>query len=217
VSGTPASKKGFSAGPVRLVSVDLQYDFSREGGAHYRPRPSVTFVKQRVLPALLRAGARAAEILSDYRLPRHGTGHFCVPGSWGYTSELPENAKVSPPWVKCAASPVWVRTGGGLANHTPGPPYADPSAFEAWLARCVGRPDAGSVVLVGLTLDRCVLATAQELDARGFCVAVMEEGVDTYSGDAAEKEAVLTGPVVKNWAQTVRWADVEGCLRSGGV
>jgi nicotinamidase-related amidase len=51
------------------------------------------------------------------------------------------------------------------------------------------------VVLIGLTLDCCVLCTAQEFLFRGYDVRVLKEGVDTYGGTAEEKE-ILLGSVV---------------------
>lgn len=85
-------------------------------------------------------------------------------------------------------------------------PVQVPPAFDRWLLEVVGSINRVEIVLFGLTLDRCVLLTAQELAARGYTVHILEEGVDTYSGTANDKTAILDGAVLGNWARPLRWA-----------
>jgi nicotinamidase-related amidase len=191
--------------PIRLLSVDFQKDFTTEHGAHYRPRPSVAFIRETLVPYLRERDVRMAEIVSDYRQPRPGRkGDFCKPGTKGYESEIPQDLKLSPVWVKSANSPLWTRENAGDKNKEPGIPYEDSSSFSHWLIE-IGRPDNVSVALLGLTLDRCVLSTAMELYMWGYEVLILEEATDSYSGDQTEKEALLRGPIINNWSQPITW------------
>jgi nicotinamidase-related amidase len=61
-----------------------------------------------------------------------------------------------------------------------------------------------AVVLIGLTLDCCVLCTAQELSFRGYKVKFLVEAVDTYCGSQEEKQAILKVPLA-NWGQPISW------------
>ncbi len=195
--------------PVRIISVDFQKDFSAEGGACYRVRPCTDFIRDVLVPHLRQRDARVAEIVSDYRLPRPGDRfECCVPGTAGYESEIPDDVKHPRVWIKCMNSPIWVRENGGVADRPPGLPYPDPAAFTAWLNGTVGSVDeAGDIVLIGLTLDCCVLCTAQELSFRGYRVRFLVEAVDTYSGSAEEKRALLQVPLA-NWGQPISWAQL---------
>ncbi|MCD6383078.1 MAG: isochorismatase family protein, partial [Thermoplasmata archaeon] len=96
----------------------------------------------------------------------------------------------------------------------PGPPYPDPGAFEGWLTAVLGGER--EVLLIGLTADRCVLATAQELTYRGYKVYVLEEGVDTSSGKEEEKRRVLHNVPFTHWAEAVSWvwAERQFCEKS---
>jgi nicotinamidase-related amidase len=192
--------------PVKIVSVDFQKDFSAEGGACYRPRPCVDFIKNELVPYLCERELTVAEIVSDYRLPRPGDEfECCVPGQPGYESEIPEEVKHPSVWVKCMNSPVWVRENGGLADRPAGIPYPHPGAFTEWLGATVGNPQESSdVILIGLTLDCCVLCTAQELRFRGYRVRFLVEAVDTYSGSQEEKSAILKTPL-SNWGKPISW------------
>jgi nicotinamidase-related amidase len=64
--------------------------------------------------------------------------------------------------------------------------------------------EAGEIVLIGLTLDCCVLCTAQELCFRGYRVRFLTEAVDTYSGSQEEKLAILKTPLA-NWGRPISW------------
>jgi nicotinamidase-related amidase len=196
---------------LKLLSVDLQKDFSAPGGKHYKPHASVDFIKQTLIPFAKGHGLKIAEIISDYRQPRPGDrDDSCNPGTTGYESEVPDEQKLKPVWVKCMNSPIWVREGGGDPSAKPGLPYQDPATFTKWLESAIGKPEeVEAIVLVGLTIDCCVLCTAQELSFRAYKVKVLAEAVDVYSGDAKEKEAVLNSPILRNWAEVVTWSQLE--------
>ena len=79
---------------TKIISIDFQKDFTAEGGICHKPRPSVDFVKNTLVPYLTEKKIKIAEIISDYRQPRPGgRGNCCRPGEWGYESEIPESAK----------------------------------------------------------------------------------------------------------------------------
>ncbi|MBN2003623.1 MAG: hypothetical protein JXA21_09730 [Anaerolineae bacterium] len=102
-------------------------------------------------------------------------------------------------------SPVWVRENGGQKDEIAGLPYPDPAAFSEWLHRTVGRPEeVSAVVLIALTLDCCVMCTGQALSFRAYPVKFLIEGVDTYSGDPAEKASLLKVPLA-NWGEALNW------------
>lgn len=193
-----------------ITSVDLQKDFSAEGGICYRPRPSVEFIKNTLVPFLREKNQKIAEIISDYRKPRPGDrGDCCHPGEWGYESEIPEDVKNPKVWVKCMNSPLWVRENIGNTNENPGLPYQDPLKFSGWLNDVVGVPQDTEVILIGLTADCCVFCTAQELHWRGYEVKILQEGTDTYSGDQQEKEHLLNNPPLTNWTEVIRWDELK--------
>ncbi len=194
---------------MHIISVDFQKDFTAAGGACYQERSSVSFVQEILVPHCRTQGFRIAEIVSDYRQPRPGAPFaHCVPGTPGYESELSADVKHPLVWVKAMHSPVWVRENGGLAAELPGSPYPDPTGFTKWLLAVVGPPEENrTIVLVGLTLDCCVLCTGQELFFRGYRVEFLVEGVDTYSGKEDEKESLLHVPML-NWGQPVSWLEI---------
>jgi nicotinamidase-related amidase len=168
-------------------------------------RPCVDFIKQVLIPHLRERDIKLAEIVSDYRLPRPGDEFACcIPGTAGYASEIPADVKHPELWVKCMNSPVWIREHGGVADLPPGLPYPDPAAFTGWLSRTVGPAEHTEVVLIGLTLDCCVLCTAQELSFRGYRVRFLVEAVDTFNGSLEEKLALLKVPLA-NWGTPIAW------------
>ena len=63
------------------------------------------------------------------------------------------------------------------------------------------------IILIGLTLDCCVLCTSQELSFRGYKVRFLVEAVDTYSGSLKEKQAMLETPHA-NWGQPISWNEL---------
>ncbi len=194
---------------IKFIAVDLQYDFTRPGGACYYPRPSVGFITSVILPALAERGIRVHEIIADYRQPRPGDPRdICRPGEWGYRSEIPAEARYDDIWIKSLNSPSWTRENAGDPDRTCGLPVADHENFTSWLYKGIGPPDETKVVLFGLTLDCCVLCTAQELMFRGYSVLILEEGTDTRSGHRTEKDYLLNRPPLIYWAKPVRWKDL---------
>jgi nicotinamidase-related amidase len=193
---------------MRLVSVDLQNDFVAPGGVHFRGQPCVEFVTGTVVPFARKRGIAVAEVVSDYRSTGGDAGDgACVPGQWGYESAIPADLKPTAPWVKASIAPTWVRDGGGLADAVPGPERPDPAGFAAWLDTALGPPDRGGpVVVMGLVLEVCVLATLIELRLRGYPAVVLLEGVDTYDGDQQRKLDFLD-TLAGFWGQPVSWAE----------
>jgi len=199
---------------IKIIAVDLQKDFTSKGGICYNPRKSVKFVKEIFIPFLRKNNIKVAEIVSDYRQPRPGDrGNLCHPGKKGYESEIPNDVKLKNIWIKCMNSPIWTRKNIGLANKKPGLPYENPKAFDKWLNKVIGKPEIGmEVVLIGLTVDCCVLCMAQELSWRGYKIKILEEAVDTYSGSSQEKKQILSNPPLTNWAKSISWKTLGGKL-----
>ncbi len=194
---------------MHIISVDFQKDFTAVWGACYQLRPCVEFVQKNIIPHCRKQGVRIAEIVSDYRQPRPGDlfAH-CEPGNPGFESDLPADIKHPQPWIKGMHSPLWVRDNGGLAEKTPGKPYQDPAGFTNWLTAVVGDPgEDNDLLLMGLTLDCCVLCTAQELFFRGYRVNFLIEALDTYSGSQEEKHSLFATPLA-NWGRPVSWDEV---------
>ncbi len=192
------------------MSVDMQYDFSRKGGPHYRSRGSVAFVKNRLLPYLRKNKVKVAEVISDYRQPRRrDTGNNCRPGEWGYNSEIPSDMVKGKIWIKCMNSPIWVRKNGGNPNKKPGLPYQDTKAFRKWLDKTIGKPEeVDFIVLFGLTADCCVFCTAQELYFQGYNVRILKEATDVYSGSQKEKTRLLTERPLTKWASQITFSEL---------
>ncbi len=196
---------------VKIISVDFQKDFSAEKGKHYKPRKNISFIKEILIPYFRQNNIKVAEIISDYRLPRPAdSDDSCRAGEWGYESEIPEDIKLKPLWVKCMNSPIWIRDNIGNPDKKPGLPYQDPDSFTKWLGKVIGKPrDSDIIVLIGLTADCCVFCTAQELSWRGYTVKILSEGVGTYSGDESEKEQILNNPPLNNWAESISWNELK--------
>lgn len=199
---------------IKILSVDLQKEFSAPGGKHYRPHSNVKFIKDTLVPYLRQKDMKIAEIISDYRKPRPGDKDDSTrPGEWGYESELPEDIKSKPVWIKCMNSPIWTRKNIGNPNKKPGLPFQDPESFGKWLDKVIGRPkNSDLVVLVGLTLDCCVLCTSQELKFRGYSVKILVEGVDVYSGKSIEKKRIMDNYPLSNWAKSISWGKLKSIL-----
>ena len=89
--------------------------------------------------------------------------------------------------MKASIAPTWVRN-GGPADAVSGPVRPDPTGFATWLDAAIGPPDRNEpVVIMGLVLEVCVLATLIEIRLRGYSAVVLIEGVDTYDGDRQRK------------------------------
>jgi nicotinamidase-related amidase len=202
---------------MKIISVDFQKEFSAEGGRCYIPRPCIPFIKDVLVPFLRERGFKIAEIISDYRLPHRGSGfHACIPGTPGYRSEIPVDVKHENVWIKALASPGWIRKHSGDPSREPGLPYPDPHAFSEWLMGTVGLPSEDSeIILIGLTIDCCVLSVLEELRYRGYQASVLNEGVDTYSGDAEEKEFLMK-KVVPYWGKSVNWEQIKSKYQLAG-
>lgn len=195
---------------VKVISIDLQKDFSAKGGKWFKQRPSVDFIKNIIVPFLRERNIKIAEIISDYRQPRPGdSGDGCHPGTEGCFSEIPTDVKLKNVWIKCMNSPIWTRKNIGVANKKPGLPYQDTEDFTKWLNSVIGKPEDVEIVLIGLTIDCCVFCTAQELKWRGYNVKILKEGVDTYSGNQKEKETILNNPPLTNWAAVISWDELK--------
>lgn len=192
----------------QFISVDLQNDFTTEGGKHYRVRPSINFLKETLFPLLKERGVKINEVISDYRQPRPGDrDESCVPGTWEYESIVPKEI-VKARWIKCMNSPIWIRKNIGNPNKEPGLPYQDTKAFGEWLDKNIGKPEETTPVVFGLTIDCCVLSTVQELNWRGYYPLVLKEGTDHYLATKEAKEAVLETPI-PNWANIISWEELK--------
>jgi nicotinamidase-related amidase len=198
---------------IKIISVDFQRDFTSKGGHWFKPRPSVKFVKNILIPFLTRNKIKITEIISDYRQPRPGDpGRGCYPGKSGFISEIPDNINLKNIWIKCMNSPIWTRKNIGNPNKKPGLPYQNPRAFTKWLYSVIGKPKKiDMVVIIGLTLDCCVSFAAQELTWRGYNVKILKEAVDTfiYSGKK-EKEIILNTIKANHWAEIISWKELRG-------
>ena len=192
---------------IKIISVDMQKEFSAKGGKHYRPHPNVAFIKKKIIPFLRKNNLKIAEIISDYRQPRPGDlDDSTHPDEEGYISEIPKDVKLKNIWIKCMNSPIWTRKNIGNSNKKPGIPYQDTKAFTKWLKSTIGTPEeVDEVILIGLTIDCCVFCIAQELKWRGYTVKILKEAVDVYSGNPKEKKMILTNPPLLNWAKVISW------------
>lgn len=197
---------------IKIISVDFQKEFIEKGGKHYHGyHPNVDFLKNTLVPFLRKKKIKIAEIISDYRQPRPGDlDDSTRPGEKGYESEVPEDVKIKPIWIKCMNSPIWTRDNIGKADKEPGLPYQNPEEFTKWLNSTIGEPkDIDEVILIGLTLDCCVFCTAQELCFRAYNVKILDEGVDVYSGKKEDKEKILNNYPLVNWAESISWQELQ--------
>jgi nicotinamidase-related amidase len=203
---------------MRLISVDLQHDFASPGGVHHSGQPCVGFVTETVVPFAREHGLAVAEIVSDYRSPGgNDADTTCVPGQWGFESVIPADVRPLEPWVKASIAPTWVREGGGQADAVPGPARPDPHGFSTWLDTVLGPPDgSGPVVIMGLVLEVCVLATLIDIRLRGYSASMLIEGVDTYDGDQRRKREFLD-TLAGFWGPPVTWIQCVATLAGDGV
>lgn len=194
---------------MQIISVDFQNDFSTEGGRWYLPRHAVKFLLSELIPWIKTTEHKIAEIVSDYQLPRPSeTEAYCIPGQWGYESLIPEEVRHPERWIKAMNSPSWTRNNAGFAERPAGEPRVAAEEFSHWLTQTVGPAKQGvEVALIGLTLDCCVLSTAQELYYRGYKPYFLVEAVDTYNGLQEEKNFLFKTPL-SMWGQPIRWEDL---------
>ena len=195
-----------------IIAVDFQNDFGTEGGRYFTPKPSVEFLQQKLMPFFKENHLKINEIISDYRPPRPGDrGDCCHPGEWGYQSIIPSEF-VKSTWIKCMNSPIWVRENIGRKKQKPGLPYQDPEGFVDWLEKNIGKPNEIKPVLIGLTIDCCVLSTLQELSWQGYYPMVLREGVDHASGKITDRDQTLSNPV-PNWGEVINWDKLQKLLK----
>jgi nicotinamidase-related amidase len=196
---------------IEFISVDLQNDFATEGGICFDDRPSVDFISKTLIPFLRDNDMMVSEIMSDYRQPRRGDPRYCcIPGDWGFSSILPRDIVKGRVWIKSMNDPTWIRKNGGKADEEPGEPYQDPGAFDEWLEENVGTyEEVDLLILFGLTADRCVLCTAQQLAFRGYDVRVLVEATDVASGDPDELSSLLNNTPFKYWSDPISFDEVK--------
>lgn len=194
---------------VHVLSVDLQHEFASPQGRLYRRRDCVPFLLETVFPTAMARQWPIHQILADYRDPsRPASTWHCAPGTWAGTSLLPVAAGASRPWYKAAPSPAWTRDGAGRVDAAPGPAQPDPDGFSRWLHAAIGPAGSGSlIVVVGLILEVCVLSTLQELSLRGYRAHVLLDGVDTFTGDVLQKQA-LCDALFPFWGIAINWDDL---------
>lgn len=198
---------------TKILSIDLQKDFTDERGKYFKKHTNVLFIKEVLVPFCRENNLTISEIISDYRhMPPGENGNSCVPGTFGYESEIPEDIKLRPDWVKCNNAPLWTQDNIGVPDTEPGVSFEDPHGFEGWLFKGIGKPEEVNVVLIGLTLDCCVLCAAQELSMRGYKVSILEEGVDPHSANQEEKTQILNSHLLENWASVVKWETLKQLL-----
>ena len=201
---------------IQFICVDFQKDFSDPRGKWFNGGNSVNFIKEELIPYLKEKEIKINEIISDYRPPRPGKGGIgCIPGTLGYESDIPNDIKNNDIWIKCMNSPIWVRDNIGDKDKIAGQPYQDPEKFNKWLYKNVGKPDnIDLVILFGLTMDCCVLCTAQELYFRGYNVKILYEAVDSmdseneeYKRQLSEKSPILT------WASFITFDELKNLIK----
>ncbi len=193
---------------MKFIAVDYQGDFAKKGGRWYNERLCEAFINAKLIPFFREKHIKLSEIISDYRLPRPSeTLEYCIPGTEGYTSELPDDIKTDNVWIKCMNSPVWIGENRGDPNKPAGQPYSAPEKFTAWLKQEIGEPSNEEIVIFGLTLDCCVLCLAQELYFRGYPARILYEAVDTYEGFQHQKDNMYETPIGL-WAQKITWEEV---------
>lgn len=197
----------------KFLSVDFQNEFADEKGQWYNGGKSIDFVKNQLIPFFRKNNIKTYEIISDYRSPRLAdSGIGCIPGEFGFESILPNDVKEKDVWIKCMNSPIWVRDYGGIKDKTPGQPYQDTKAFDFWLKRKFGEPiDNLVIILFGLTLDCCVLATAQELRWHGYNVKILIEATDVMPNKNQDeiKKQITNGEVLNHWLKFIGFDDLK--------
>lgn len=207
-----------------FLAVDYQKEFCNPIGRFYKERPCHSFIEKSLIPFLYQhPEAKVAEIISDYRLPRPSeTVAYCIPGTEGYQSAIPVEVKLDNVWIKAMNSPDWVRENGGSSLET-AEPYHDLDAFKHWLYETIGKPNSHlQVVVLGLTLDCCVLCTLQQLYFLGYQALFLWEGVDVYDPSAIKKfikpeinyKEALLATTHGMFAKSIRWADLKPRLEN---
>lgn len=110
-------------------------------------------------------------------------------------------------------NPIWVRENIGNGNLVARLPYQDPESFNKWLLNNIGKPEkVDLVVLFGLTMDCCVLCTAQELKYRGYNVKMLYEATDPMKNDKEYKILLVTDSPLLVWSGVIHFEELENLL-----
>lgn len=193
----------------KFLCVDFQNEFVDRNGKWFNGGKSIEFIKNELIPFLIKKQIKISEIISDYRPPRNkDSGVGCIPGEFGYQSALPNEIKENQAWIKCMNSPLWTRNNIGDKNKQAGLPFQDTIGFDRWLKMQFGEPNHSfTIILFGLTLDCCVLATAQELYWRGYNVKILLEATDVMPNKNQEKvkQQIVKGEVLNHWLQFINF------------
>jgi nicotinamidase/pyrazinamidase len=181
-----------------LVVVDVQNDFADPDGSLFvtDAPSSIPFVNEQVAVALA-AGATVA-YTRDWH-PEH-TPHFlpdggiwpvhCVAGSWGAEFH---------PGLDVAEGSIEIHKGAGSADGYSGFSVRDTATGKESptdLGPLLTDASIERVVVVGLALDYCVLATALDATTLGFATTVLADGtraVNLAPGDGSRAVATLVG------------------------
>ncbi len=196
----------------KFLCVDFQNEFASKNGKWYNGGKSIDFINQTLSPYLAKKSLRVDEIISDYRPPRNkDSGIGCIPGEFGYQSALPDEIRNNDPWIKCMNSPVWTRKNIGNKFKKPGLPYQNTRAFNNWLKSKFGEPNNNlTIILFGLTLDCCVLATAQELYWHGYNFKILVEATDVMPNkdQLKIKNQIINGEVLNHWLNFITFEEL---------
>ena len=197
----------------KFLSVDFQNEFADPEGKWFNGGTSIDFVKNTLIPFFRKNSIKISEIVSDYRpLRLADSGIGCIPGEFGFESVFPMDIKENNVWIKCMNSPIWVRKNGGIKEKTPGQPYQNSNAFNKWLLKQFGKPNENlTIILFGLTLDCCVLATAQELKWHGYNCKVLIEATDVMPNKKQEevKNQIVNGEVLNHWLKFISFEELQ--------
>jgi hypothetical protein len=200
-----------------MVAVDIQDEITQPSGKMYNPaRKSWKFLREVLFPFCLAHNTLIRDLVSDYRLPRTGDEfHACDPASKGFRSSIHPSILHPRKWVKSMNLCVWTRLNAGMEEMDTSPfePHPDVIGFERWAHRVLGKPGENTIVLIGYTLECCVLATAMWLSHMGYVVRILEEGVDTNSGTLESKAAIFQYVLGENgWAEPISWEELQPIL-----
>jgi len=195
-----------------FLSVDFQYDFADKNGKNPCIGTSPKFVKEQLLPWLKDKGIKVLEIVSDYRLPRgKSKNESCVPGTKGFESLIPNEAKLPQRFIKCMHNPTWGRDNIGDSSQTPSDVYPMPERFTEWAN--TQMPDKQKpVVLFGETLECCILNVSQELYYRGYKVYVIYEASDPMSERQDYKDEIAFHSSLSIYATVLHFDEIERLL-----
>jgi nicotinamidase-related amidase len=198
-----------------IVSVDVQDEIIEPWGKMYNPnRTSWMFLQKVLFPYCRAHGILIRDLVSDYREPRPADPfHACDPTGQGFRSSIPQDILHPRKWVKSQNLCVFTRVDAGRVEEIdtdPYEPHIDTQGFERWARRVMGVPRGNVIVLIGYTLECCVLATALWLNHIGYSVRILEEGTDTNTGTAESKAAIFRYVLGENgWAEPISWGELQ--------